>query len=353
MRIDSQQLTQHLERELKGLYIVFGDELLLALEAADRIRAKASEHGFGERRVLVVDSGFDWSELAMVANSISLFAPKRLLDLRIPSGRPGREGSEALQQLAGSLSHETMVLITLPAIDRQAVSSKWFEALQAAGIAVHAGAIRREHLGQWLAARLALQGQHADQQTIEFLIDRVEGNLMAARQEVQKLALLFPAGHLPVEEVRKAVVDVARFNVFDIGVALLKGDRTHLVRMFDGLRAEGTPAPLVLWAIVEEARAMARTKAATAAGQPLAQALREARVWGPRQDLIQAAIGRLTRTQLLATLRRAAQIDRMIKGLEPGDLWDALLNLALELAAPLTRGPASAIRGKIGARIRG
>ena len=353
MRIDSDQITQHLTRGLKRLYVVYGEELLLALEAANRIRAKALEQGFDERRVLIAESGFDWGELAMVSDSMSLFSSKRLLDLRIPSGKPGKEGSEALQRLAASLRDETVVLITLPAVDRQSQTSKWFGALDGAGVAVHAMAIKREHLGRWLVGRLAQQHQQADAQAIEFLIDRVEGNLMAAHQEVQKLALLFPAGPLSFDEVKSAVVDVARFNVFEIGATLLRSDRAHLVRMLDGLRAEGAAAPLVLWAIAEEARAMARVKAAMAGGQPLAPALRDARVWGPRQDLMPAALRRLTQSQLIAALRRAADIDRMIKGLANGDVWDALLQLGMELMTPAPQGRETANRGKIGANNRG
>ncbi len=338
MRIDSEQLPQHLARGLKNLYVVYGEELLLALEAADRIRAKALEQGFDERRVLIAEAGFDWGELAMVSNSLSLFAPKRLLDLRIPSGKPGKEGSEALQRLAGSLPRDTAVLISLPGMDRQSQTSKWFEALDGAGVAVHAAAIKRDRLGPWLSGRLAQQGHQADSQTIEFVIDRVEGNLMAAHQEMQKLALLFPAGALSFDEVKNAVVDVARFSVFEIGATLLRADRVHFVRMLDGLQAEGAAAPLVLWAIAEEARAMARVKTAMAGGRPLAQALRDARVWGPRQDLMPAALRRLTHGQLVAALRQAAGIDRMIKGLSSGDVWDALLQLGLELMTPLPQG---------------
>jgi len=347
MRIDSEQLGQHLARGLKSLYLVYGEELLLALEASDRIRAKALEQGFSERRVLIVEPGFDWGELAMLSNSLSLFAPKRVLDLRIPTGKPGKEGSEALQSLAASLPADTVTLVTLPGVDRQSQSSKWFQALDQSGLVVQAAVIKRERLGQWIASRLSQQGQTADAQTIELLIDRVEGNLMAAYQEVQKLALLFGAGPLRFEEVKQAVVDVARFNVFDIGAALLRGDRAHFVRMLDGLQAGGAAAPLVLWAIAEEARTLAKVQAATARGQPLAQVLRDARVWGARQDLMPAALRRLSQSQLIAALRRAADIDRMIKGLASGDAWDALLQLGLELTA------ATANRGKIGAGIRG
>ncbi|MEQ1882948.1 MAG: DNA polymerase III subunit delta, partial [Burkholderiales bacterium] len=223
MRVDSEQLAQHLSRGLKSLYVVYGEELLLALEAADRIRTKARSEGFSERKVLVADTHFDWGELSLAGNSLSLFATRRVLDLRIPSGKPGKLGSEALQALASALPEDTLVLISLPRLDRQSLAAKWFEALEHAGVAVHAAEVRREQLGNWLSARLALNGQQADPATIDFLASRVEGNLMAASQEVQKLALLFPAGMLPFAEVKNAVLDVARFDVFDIGLALLQG----------------------------------------------------------------------------------------------------------------------------------
>ena len=352
MRIDSEQLSQQLARGLKNLYVIFGDELLLALEAADRIRAKAAEQGFTERRVLIADSGFDWGEVAMASHSLSLFASKRMLDLRIPGGKPGKDGSEALQRLAAAPSTDTLTMVTLPGIDRQAQTSKWFTALENAGVAVHAGSVKRDRLGQWLAGRLAQQHQQADEDLIQFLVDRVEGNLMAAHQEVQKLSLLFPTGALPGEAVRNAVVDVARFNLFDIGPTLLKGDHAHYVRMMDGLRGEGTAEPLVLWAITEEVRTMAKAKAAIAAGQPLAQVLQDYRVWGARQHLMPGALRRLQPSQLMAALREAAHIDRMIKGLADGDVWDALLQLGLQLMSPVSRGRDPANKRKIDADIR-
>lgn len=331
MRIDSEQLPQHLGRGLKPLYTVVGEEVLLALEAADRIRARALQAGHDERRVLVADAGFDWGELAMLGSSMSLFAPRRLIDLRIPTGKPGKDGSEALQQMASDLPQDTIVLVTLPGLDRQTQQSRWFEALDGAGVIVHAATVRRERLGAWLANRLSQQEQSADEATLDFLASRVEGNLMAAHQELQKLALLFPKGPLPFEDVKNAVLDVARYDVFELGPTLLRGERAHFVRMMDGLQGEGVAPPLVLWAIAEEARAMARVRAALDAGQPLAQALREARVWGPRQDLLPAALRRIDAPRLLEVLCQAASADRMIKGLAPGDVWDALLQLGLAL----------------------
>lgn len=353
MRIDSEALPQQLARGLKSLYAVYGDELLLALEAADRIRASALKQGFDERHVLIAEAHFDWSELHMASSSLSLFAPKRLLDLRIPSGKPGKDGSEALQALCAAPPADTIVLITLPGVDRKSQESKWFAALDAAGVVVHAAEIKRDHLGKWLAGRLDLQGQRADAPTLEFLVERVQGNLMAAHQEVQKLALLFPPGALPFEEVKQAVVDVARFDVFDIGAALLRADRAHFARMLDGLRAEGAAAPLVLWVMAEEARTLARVKAAIEDGRPPQQAMRDLKVWGPRQDLMPAALRRLTRNQLVGALRQAAEIDRMIKGLGSGDTWDALLQLGLALMAPAPQGREAMNRGRIGDGIRG
>lgn len=344
LRIDSEQLPQHLGRGLKTLYVVYGEELLLALEAADRIRAKARTEGISERRVLVADTHFDWGEMLMMGNNLSLFATRRLLDLRIPSGKPGKAGSEALQALAASPPDDTLVLISLPQLDRQSLAAKWFESLEHAGVAVHAAKIRREHLGNWLSGRLALNGQQADARTTEFLVSRVEGNLMAASQEVQKLALLFPAGPLQFDEVRNAVLDVARFDVFDIGAALLQGNRTRFVRMMEGLRAEGTAPPLLLWALAEEIRALARVKSAMQAGEALAEAMRNARVWGPRQEWMPAALRRLALDNLFSALRRAAQIDRMIKGLHHGDVWDAMRELGLGLM-PLPDAPVRRTKG--------
>lgn len=353
MRIDSEQLPQHLARGLKSLYTIVGDEMLLALEAADKLRAAAVTQGFDERRVLIAESGFDWGELAMLAGSMSLFAPKRVIDLRIPAGKPGKDGSEALQKLAARLPDDTLVMISLPGLDRQTQASKWFEALDGAGVTVHAASVRKERLTAWLTGRLARQEQTADAQTLEFLASRTEGNLMAAFQELQKLALLFPAGPLPFDDVKNVVLDVTRYDVFEIGAALLKGERAHFVRMIDGLQGEGVAAPLVLWAIAEEARTVAKVRAALDAGQPLAQAMRDARVWGARQDLMPAALRRLTSAQLLSVLDHAAMADRMIKGLASGDAWDALMQLGLELMAPARAGRQPPNRGRIGAGIRG
>ncbi|MEX0960625.1 MAG: DNA polymerase III subunit delta [Burkholderiales bacterium] len=347
MRIDTEQLPQRLKRGLAPLYVVFGDELLLALEAADRVRAAAAAAGFEERKLLFADAAFDWSELRDAGRSLSLFASKRVIDLRIPGGKPGKDGGEALAEYAAALPEDTLTLVSLPALDWQQMKSRWFTALEGAGLAVHAQAVTRDRLPHWIAGRFAQQNQNASDETLAFIADRVEGNLMAAHQEVQKLALLLPPGEVPFDAVRDAVLDVARFDVFELGGTILRGDRLHFARVLNGLRGEGVAPPLVLWAIVEEARAMARVKGLLDQRMALAQAMRDARVWGARQQSMPAALKRLSRAQLLGALSRAAEIDRMIKGLARGDAWDALLGLGLSLIPAVSAHERQAIDGRI------
>jgi DNA polymerase-3 subunit delta len=241
--------------------------------------------------------------------------------LRIPNGKPGKTGADALVDYCENLPEDTLTLVSLPALDRQALATRWFGALEKSGETVHAKAVSRDQLPAWITKRLAQQQQSASAETVAFISGRVEGNLMAAHQEVQKLALLFPPGELPFEEVKNAVLDVARFDVFELGATILRGDREHYLRMLDGLQGEGTAPPLVLWAISEEARAIARVRSLTDGGVPVARAMRDARVWGTRQKL----------RQLLRALAQAAEIDRMVKGLAKGDVWDSLLDLGMSL----------------------
>jgi len=338
MRISTEQLPQQLKRGLAPLYTVFGAEPLLALEATDRIRAKARADGHSEREVLTAEQYFDWSQLKMSGQSQSLFAARRILELRIPNGKPGVEGGKALQDFCTQLPLDTLTLIYLPAIDWRGQKASWFAALAAAGVVVEAEQVKRGRLPAWLAGRLKAQEQTAGEDTLEFIADKVEGNLLAAYQEVQKLALLFPAGELSFEQVKDAVLDVARFDVFALGEIVISGDAQHLARVLDGLQGEGAAPPLVLWAITEEIRAVGRVLAGIAAGRPLPQVMRDAHIWGPRQNVIQRNVNRFMSAQIEAALLHAAYIDHVIKGLARGDVWDELLQLGLRFS----RKPAKA-----------
>ncbi len=340
MRLSSEQLASQLAREIKPLYTVFGDEPLLALEAGDCLRAAARAGGYDEREVLTADASFKWPQLVMAAHSQSLFASRKLLDLRIPNGKPGVEGGAALQAFCAALPADTVTLVTLPALDWRAQKAGWFEALERAGVMVEARAVPRKAVPQWLSARLKAQGQEADAEALAFVADRVEGNLMAAFQEVQKLGLLFPPGPISFEQMREAVLDVARYDVFNLGIAMIEGDAVRLTRMLEGLQGEGAAPPMALWSLSEEIRAIGRVLAAAESGRPLNTVWRDAKVWGvPHQTAMQQNLSRFSKLQITQGLRHAAAIDRMVKGLAKGDVWDELLQLAMRFSRKRISAP--------------
>ena len=353
MQIKPDQLAAQLQRGLKPLYTLYGDEPLLALEAGDTIRAAARAAGHSERAVYTVAGAhFDWSTLLGAASSMSLFAESRIVEIRIPSGKPGKDGSQALQQYCAQLPESVLTLVTLPRLDRQQQQSAWFAALEAAGTTVRFDAIERNALPQWLAQRLAAQGQRVapgdeGQRTLAFFADRIEGNLLAAQQELAKLGLLYPAGELGFEQVEAAVLDVARYDVRKLGEAVLAGQVPRVLRMLEGLRAEGETPVLVHWALAEDIRALRRCKDAMAGGKPLPMALRENRVWGQKERLFERALPLLDTATLELLLEAAHVCDGLIKGLAhpawPSEPWAALQRLALLLAQPLqgARGTAS------------
>lgn len=332
MRIAAEDLPQHLKKGLGPLYVVHGEALLLAIEAADAIRAAAREAGYSEREVFTVEPGFKWAELKHSAQSMSLFAERKIIDLRIPTGKPGTEGAQALQDHCENLPPDTLTLITLPRLDGTAMKSKWFTALEQHGLSVSADEVPLAALPAWISARLKQQGQSADADTLAFLAQRVEGNLLAAFQEIQKLALLFPEGPLTFDQVKDSVMDVARYDVFKLSEAMLAGDAERYARILEGLRAEGTATVLILWAVAEDIRALARVSRAMQQGGNLSGALREARVWGMKQKLVERAVRRFTPTFAERALKQAAQIDKLVKGLRQGDVWDELLQLGVRCA---------------------
>ena len=332
MPITSEDLARHLTSGLKPLYVIFGDALLLAIEAGDIIRAAARAAGYSERETYIAEQHFKWGELRNSAQSLSLFASRKVIDLRIPSGKPGMEGGQALQDYCANLSEGVLTLISLPKLDKATQNSKWFGALQQYGVVITANDIPRSALPSWIAGRLKRQEQMADNVTLEFLADRCEGNLLAAFQEIQKLALLFPSGQLSFDQVKDVVMDVARYDIFKLTEAMLNGNATRYTRILDGLRAEGTATVLVLWAITEEIRTLGKVLQAIQRGGNISNALRDSRVWGARQGLIEAAARRVKLPYIERAIQQAARLDKTIKGLRQGDVWDELLQLGLRLA---------------------
>lgn len=334
MKLTTDSLPRHLASGLKSLYVIHGDAQLLSLEAGDSIRAAARAAGYTEREVLTAERDFRWAALRNSAQSLSLFSDRKIIDLRIPSGKPGVEGGQALQEHCTHLSTEVLTLVTLPRLDKSALSSKWFAALEQQGITIAADDIPRSGLPSWISGRLQRHGQSADRETLDFLADRVEGNLLAAWQEIQKLGLLYPPGLLSFEQVKDAVMDVARYDVFKLAEAMLAGNAARYARILDGLRAEGTATVLILWALTEEARTLVKLLNGIQRGGNLSGLMKEARVWGARQELMQKAAGRIRLSQAEMALRHAAKLDKVLKGLRAGDAWDELLQLGLRFARP-------------------
>ncbi|MBR7782472.1 DNA polymerase III subunit delta [Undibacterium luofuense] len=336
MQLRADSLDQHLSKGLSALYVITSDEHLLAMEAADKIRKAARGQGFSEREVLTVERSFKWGALLAANQSQSLFGDRKLIELRIPSGKPGKDGAQALQEYIAHLSPDNLTLISLPKLDWATQKAAWVTALQQAAVYIDIPLVERTQLPVWLQQRLAMQQQSADRQSLEFIADRVEGNLLAAHQEIQKLALLYPSGKLSFEQVHDAVLNVARYDVFKLNEAMLSGDVSRLVRMLEGLKGEGEALPLVLWAVAEEIRTLLRIKSGLVQGKPLPVLLKENRIWGPRERLVEPALRRVQLAVLREALQEAAQIDKMVKGLRAkafaGDPWDALLQLGLKVA---------------------
>jgi DNA polymerase-3 subunit delta len=343
MQLAAAQLAAHLGKGLRPLYTLHGDEPLLVQEAADAIRAAARAQGYTERTVHTVQGArFDWSEVLAAGGSLSLFADKQVVEIRIPTGKPGKDGSAALQELAQDAAGNdgTLTLVILPRLDFQSKKGAWFAALEANGVTIQFDAIERGALPPWIAQRLAQNGQRvasgeAGQRTLQFFADRVEGNLLAAHQEVQKLALLYPAGELTFEQVESSVLNVARYDVFKLSEAVLAGQAQRVQRMLDGLQAEGEAEVLVHYTLAEDIRALKRVKDAMAAGRPLPLALREQRVWGVKERLFERVLPRLSSTALDNLLHAAHLVDGIVKGLKapdwPADGWQALQRLAFSL----------------------
>lgn len=328
VRPDALQST--LERGLPPIVWIHGDEQLLSIEAADRVRAQARASGYDERIVFDIDRSFKPMMLQAEAGALSLFASRKLIELRF-SGKPGKDMGEAIAACAAGVDESVRLLAVSARLDRATTESSWFREIERSGWVVAVYPVERRELARWIAARLGAQGQRTDAQTLELIAERVEGNLLAAHQEIRKLGLLFGQGELPAQEARAAVMSVARFDAFGLVDAMLAGEAARCRRSLAGLQAEGEAAPLLVWALADAVRALLRLHAAAAAGRPLPPVMRQSRIFGPRERLFSAALSRLSPRPLNQALQQLALIDKMIKGAASGDPWRALERLTLAL----------------------
>jgi DNA polymerase III subunit delta len=332
VRVDSSQLKSQLAKNLAPLYVLVGDEPLALSECLDAIRHAARKAGADERSHFIVERGFNWQQIQQFGQSLSLFSSLRILEIAIPNGKPGVDGGKALTELANSPIPDTATIIILPGLEREAKNSAWFGALQQNAVLIELAEIAPTQLPKWLAARLSLQNQSADAASLEFIANQVEGNLLAAHQEIQKLGLLFPAGEISAENIREAVLNVSRFDAFQLGEAVLAGDAARTSRILQGLQDEGENAVAVMNPLMWVLRPLVRIKQAEARGENVMNAMTNARIYGDRQSLVKRALARLSVRQLEAALQKLCDIDKTAKGVMQGDAWLELSRLCFGLA---------------------
>lgn len=343
IRVDA--LLQHLQKVKSGrerpraLYIFSSDEPLMMMEMKDHLRLIMKELGFSERETLMHESGFDWNLLLSGSQNMSLFGDKKLVELTVPTGKPGREGSEALKAFAqyvqtlDGVDLDTVTVIYLPKLDTATQKSAWFSTLDTAGMAVRMDVLERSQLPAWINERLkrlelSLESGAAGQKSMELMVEQFEGNLIAAHQEIQKLSLLYPKGVLTLEQIQHAIVNVARYDVFDLTETFLMGDMPRIHRMLDGLKGEGEALVLIVWSLAEEIRTLRALKELTMQGENLSSAMKSRRIWGKREQLIPTVLQRMSLPLIDRALQMIADIDKQSKGIPasqmPPDPWDGL-----------------------------
>lgn len=331
-RLRPEQLSAALTKQLAPIYLVSGDEPLLIQEACDAIRAAARKQGFGERELYHADNSFDWGQVLSAANSLSLFAEKKIIELRLPSGKPGDKGGKVLQEYARSPSPDNLFLLVTEKLDGAAQKSKWFKAIEDAGTHIQVWPIVAGNLPRWIGQRLQQAGLQADSDAIALLASRIEGNLLAAAQEIEKLKLIAEGGYISYELMASAVADSARYDVFGLADKALQGDARAAVKTLQGLKTEGTEPITILWAITRDIRTLIQIAQSVAQGKQFEAAAKQCGVWDKRQPLVRAALNRLRPAQLQQLLRKANGIDRAIKGMRNAEPWDELLDLLLNIA---------------------
>ncbi|MDO9048200.1 MAG: DNA polymerase III subunit delta [Methylobacter sp.] len=329
MRLKPEQIAAALQKGLAPVYFISGDEPLQLGEMADAVRAAARKAGYDSREVLVADSGFSWNELTESAGSLSIFADKKIIDLRLPSGTPGADGSKALIAYCERLPEDTLLLITAAKMAGASLKARWFQALDKAGCVIQVWPLEGQDLIRWLQQRMQRRGLQAETEGIKILASRIEGNLLAAAQEIEKLYVLYGTGHLSNQQIFDVVADSSRFDVFKLMDSVLAGRVGRILKILSGLQAEGVAAPVVLWALTREARVLIRIKLALAQGQNRALVFKNNQIWDKRQQLVSDALNRLGDSDLNSILTLSAKADRQIKGRQQGEPWETLLAVCL------------------------
>jgi len=332
MRLKPEQIAAALQKGLAPVYFISGDEPLQLGEMADAVRAAARKEGYDSREVLVADSSFSWNELTESAGALSIFADKKIIDLRLPSGTPGADGSKALIAYCERLPEDTLLLITAAKMAGASLKARWFQALDKVGCVIQVWPLEGQDLIRWLQQRMQRRGLQAETEGIKILASRIEGNLLAAAQEIEKLYVLYGEGRLSNQQISDAVADSSRFDVFKLMDSVLAARVGRIFKILSGLQAEGVAAPVVLWALTREARVLIRIKQALAQGQNRAVVFKNNQIWDKRQQLVSDALNRLGDSDLNSILTLSAKADRQIKGQQQGEPWETLLAVCLMFA---------------------
>jgi DNA polymerase III subunit delta len=332
MQISANALVKHLSNTPSSTVVIVGDEPLTKAECLDAVRQYARRLGAEERTSLLVERQFNWQTVTQFSQHFSLFSSHRILEIHIPSGKPGVDGAKVLSELAKQPMPDTTTIITLPTLERESKNSAWYLTLLDQALVIELKDISIQQLPTWIQQRLAMQDQSADNASLVFMAQQVEGNLLAAHQEIQKLALLFPKGELSAAHIKEAVFNVARFDAFQLGEAMLEGDSDRTIRILQGLQDEGEQEVAVMNPLIWLVRPLLRVKQAEAQGEHLQSALSSARIFGDRQTLIKKAAQRLSLRQIEAALQKLSEIDRIAKGVMQGDAWLEISRLCFGLA---------------------
>jgi len=333
MRIKPEQLGAALKKSLAPVYFISGDEPLQLGEIADAIRKVAKKAGFANREILSVETGFEWNQLAFTADSYSLFADKKIIDLRLPSGTPGIDGSKALIAYCERLPEDTLLLVTAGKIASSALKTKWLEALDKKGVVIQVWPLEGGDLMRWLQQRAERRGLHIETEGLRILASRIEGNLLAAAQEIEKLYVLYGTVNLSSQQISEAVADSSRYDVFKLMDSVLAASVGRILKILSGLRSEGVATPIVLWALTREARVLIKMKLALSQGQNREVVFKNNQIWDKRKQRVSNALSRLSDSDLNNILVLSAKADRQIKGQESGDAWETLLALCLLFAS--------------------